>query len=437
MQIRRIAIITVHTGPLAAFGGQKTGGMNVYIRELAEELGRRGIGVDVFTRRSSAAEPEIDSSIPGDVRVIYLPAGPLKPLPPEELFPYLSQFTAGLMAFATRHIARYDIVYSHYWLSGWVAYKLKEAWGIPFVHMFHTLGQMKKRVLSSGMVVPDERIAVETQITQWADRIIAATPAEYSQLVWLYRARRRKIVIVPPGVNMERFRPEKRAAARARLGLDEDCKLLLFVGRLEPLKAVDTILQALSLLRERRPDLLKDLCFAIIGGDLEDNEDAELARLRDLCAALNLDGVACFMGARDRTALPHYYTAATAVIMPSDYESFGLVALEAMASGTPVIASQTGGLAFLVRDNETGFLVPVRQPELLAERIETLLSDQKRGCEMGRMAAMLAHKYAWPLIADQLVDIFNGVLFSAAKQTRRSDTSPSEDPSSKQSRSGV
>lgn len=196
--IQRLAILSTHTSPLAAMGGKKTGGMNVYIRELAQEFGSRGIAVDIFTRRTSHAEPKIDYGIGENVRVIYIDAGPVANLKPDEIYPYLSLFTARLMAFATRQNVKYDIIYSHYWLSGWVAQKLKESWGISFVQMFHTLGQMKRRILTHENIMPDQRIRTETETMVWADRIIAATPAEHSQLMWLYRASRRKIEIVPP-----------------------------------------------------------------------------------------------------------------------------------------------------------------------------------------------------------------------------------------------
>jgi D-inositol-3-phosphate glycosyltransferase len=408
--IHRLAILSVHTSPLAPMGGKKTGGMNVYIRELAQELGSRGILVDIFTRRNSHDEPEIDMGIGENVRVIYLTAGPIMPLKPDDLYPYLSQFTAKLMAFATMQNIKYDIIYSHYWLSGWVAQKLKESWGTPFVQMFHTLGQMKQRILSHQNVMPDQRIRTEMEIVAWADRMIAATPAEHSQLQWLYRADRRKIEIVPPGVNTDRFFPLSPDEAKARLGFDLHKHLFLFVGRIEPLKAVDTIIKALALVREEDRRIFKKLAFAVVGGDPNDVNDKEMAELKALTCELGLGETVHFMGAKDQSELPTFYAAATAVIMPSDYESFGMVALEAMASGKPVIASQVGGLAFLVRDRETGYLIPVREPQSLAKSIQEIMSDCCRAEEMGQNAALIAKDYAWPRIADRLLTIFDEVL---------------------------
>lgn len=410
-QVKRIAFISVHTSPLAPMGGNKTGGMNVYIRELTQELGKQGYMIDVFTRRSSEFEPEVDFGIGENVRVIYLDAGPAAPLTPDEHYPYLSEFTSNLIAYTILHNIQYDVIYSHYWLSGWVAAKLKETWGVKFVHMFHTLGHMKKRIQANQHYSPDIRIQTEASVTGWADKIIAATPAEQSQLLWLYRADRRKIIIIPPGVNTHHFQEiVTNIEAKRQLGIDENANMLLFVGRIEPLKAVDTILQALYVMRERAPQLLKNLSFTIVGGDPNSVKDDEMQRLQDMSVELGIDQIVNFVGAKEQSQLPLYYSAATAVIMPSDYESFGMVALEAMATGTPVIASQVGGLAFLVRNNETGFHIPIREPKSLADSVIELLSNPQKTQEMGKSASRIAKDYAWSNIADRLVHVFESVV---------------------------
>ncbi len=411
MTLQRLAMLSVHTSPLAVMGGKKTGGMNIYIQKLAQEFGRRGISVDIYTRRVSSDLPDIDYSLGDNVRVIHITAGGIQPLSPDDVYPHLSQFAAGVIAHCTRYGTHYDLIYSHYWLSGWVAYKLNEVWGTPFVHMYHTLGHMKNRILRGHKtLMPDTRINMETEITHWANRIVAATPAEHAQLLWLYRADRRKISIASPGVDLNHFRPMPQEHARAKIGLADNSNRLLFVGRIEPLKAVDTILEALAILRRCNPQLLENLKLSIIGGDLADSEDSELVRLRNLVKRLNLSPYVEFLGAKDQSLLPYYYAAAMAVVVPSDYESFGMVALEAMASGTPVIASEVGGLAFLVRDGETGFLVPVRDPLALAKRIVTLLQNPQKQQQMRQAAADLAQQYAWSEIADQLLVIFTEVL---------------------------
>ena len=417
MPIQRIALLSVHTSPLAPMGGAKTGGMNVYIRELSRELGRRGVSVDIFTRRAFMTENRIDESIGENVRLIVLAAGPPQPLTPDEQFDHLSEFTANLMAFATLENLRYDIVYSHYWLSGWVAAKLKEAWGIRFVHMFHTLGHMKQRIEVNAFYQPDRRIMTEMSILQSADRVVAATPAEQAQLRWLYRAGRRQIVVIPPGVDNERFNSVlSRDDAREQLGVNPESNLLLFVGRIEPLKAVDTILEALHVLRQRAPAMLRNLSFMIVGGDPKSKVDREMNRLQALSAQLGIDQLVSFVGAKEQHELPVYYAAATAVILPSDYESFGMVALEAMSSGTPVIASQVGGLQFLVRDQETGLHIPAREPISLAECIMELLTDASRTEDMGLAASRIAQEYAWSRIAQRLLALLEDV---ACQKLRR------------------
>ncbi len=417
MPINRIALISVHASPLAPMGGAKTGGMNVYIRELARELGARGTKVDIFTRRSSPQQAEIDGSLGDNVDLIALEAGPLSALAPDAVFDHLSEFTAGLMAYATLRNLRYDLIYSHYWLSGWVAAKLKEAWGIPFAHMFHTLGHMKKRIEAKAHYQPDRRIMTEMRVVESADRVVAATPAEQAQLRWLYRARRKQIVVIPPGVDTERFQEGMSAAsARESLWLPRDARLLLFVGRIEPLKAVDTILEALHALREKAPRLLRDLHFMIVGGDPQNGGDGEMQRLQRLSLKLGIDSLVSFVGAKEQSELPRYYAAATAVIMPSDYESFGMVALEAMSSGTPVIASQVGGLQFLIRDKETGFHIPAREPLSLADCVIELLSDPDRTAQMGAAASRSARDYAWARIAERLMAVFESLACQKLKR---------------------
>lgn len=414
--VKQIAILSVHTSPLAPLGGKKTGGMNVYIRELASQFSRCGVQVDIYTRRITSEQPQVDVSLGENVRVIHVVAGAVQPLDPDEVYPYLSQFTAGVLAFTTTHPIEYDVIYSHYWLSGWVANKLKEVWNAPFIHMFHTLGHMKQRIVTSHTYLPDVRIAVETQIVNWADRIIAATQAEQAQLLWLYRADRRKITVIPPGVDLERFHPIPKDVAKRQIGVAENRHLLLFVGRIEPLKAVDTILQAVALI----PDCFyDDLCVGIIGGNPQNPAEIELTRLQELAQELHVEGIVNFLGAKDHTLLPLYYAAASIVIVPSDYESFGMVALEAMASGTPVIASEVGGLAFLVRDEETGILVPARDAAALADGIKTILTQPEKGKELGENAAALAQQYTWSGIAQQLIHVFDDVMKSHKRFIRR------------------
>lgn len=412
--VKRIAMLSVHTCPLAVLGGKKTGGMNVYVRELSREFGRRGIKVDVFTRSQNPCITHIkhiNQTLGENARVIHIPTGPEEPLDPDQIFPYLPDFVANVRAFAEREGYGYDIIYSHYWLSGWAAHELREAWNAPVIQMFHTLGLMKERIANTPSS-NELRDLIETDIMSWADRLIAATPAERAQMLWLYHAQRRTIEVVPPGVDLSRFRPRPPAEAKARIGLRPDQKMLLFVGRIEPLKAVDTILEALAIIKGQQPTLLDNLVLSIIGGNPDDprHENAEMERLKEMRLSLGLDQLVTFLGAKDQDSLSDYYAASEALIMPSDYESFGMVALEAMASGTPVIASQVGGLAFLVRDGVNGYHVPVREPAALAERIRWLLAEPLERARLAANAAQSAQEYAWPEIADRLLRIFEAAL---------------------------
>jgi D-inositol-3-phosphate glycosyltransferase len=417
MKIDHLAILSVHTSPLAKLGGEKTGGMNVYVRELSREFGRRGIHVDVFTRQSSPDDPHIDTSLGANVRIITIQAGPLEVISPDETFAYVQEFAAGVIAFSTLHNVHYDLIYSHYWLSGCVATPLKEIWGIPFVQMFHTLGHMKHRIAlnPNAPALPDVRITQESRIVRLADRIIAATPAEHAQLLWLYRADRRKIAIIPPGVNGELFFPQSMEESRACLGLETDQTIFLFVGRIEPLKGVDTILQAFAAIKRESPDLLAKVRFLVIGGD-PDRPNAELARLIQRTRELELGYLVDFLGAKDQNHLRDYYSASNTAIMPSEYESFGMVALEAMACGTPVIASHVGGLAFLVQDGVNGYSIPVGEPNALSEKLSQILMDIESLSALRANAAATAQHYTWSAIAERLEAIFEQTVLGSARR---------------------
>jgi D-inositol-3-phosphate glycosyltransferase len=290
-----------------------------------------------------------------------------------------------------------------------VAEKLEALWGNkPIVHMFHTLGHMKNRIaLDPGERAPRERLDGETHVLTVADRIIAATPAELAQLNWLYGADMSKVVVIPPGVDLERFHPISTVEAKQEIGIPCGGKNIMFAGRIEPLKGIDTLMQAMALIKQRHPDTVKNTCVAIIGGDpWSDNPDAEMARLQAMRQELDIHDIVFFLGAKDQAVLPDYYAAAEMVVMPSHYESFGMVALEAMAMGRPVIASEVGGLAFLIRDGVNGYHVPSRNPEALAERIYELLSNPNCRVEMGRAARHNAERFAWPIIARRMVSLY-------------------------------
>ena len=408
----RIAMISYHTCPLATLGGKDTGGMNVYVRELTRQLGQLGIHVDVFTRSQDDHVPYVLHELGYGNRVVHVPAGPEHPVPKQELANYIPEFVKGIKAFACEKGITYDIIHSHYWLSGIAAASLSDFWGgIPIVHMYHTLGEMKNRIARSEAEREGEyRINGEKQVLRRADRIVVATIAELTQLRFLYKANQSKLVVIPPGVDVSHFYPIPSDEAKMYVGLKPDDRMVLFVGRIEPLKGVDTLIQAMSCvqLKQERP-----VHLAIIGGDpaaSPQEMSAEMARLQKLCDDLAVGQTVVFLGKRDQDKLPYYYSAAELLVMPSHYESFGMVALEAMACGTPVIASEVGGLAYLVRDGETGFTIPDQEPEALCEKISWLLNDPELHATMSQRAVEYAQDYAWEKIAKQIVGLYQSLL---------------------------
>jgi len=413
LPIRRVAMLSVHTGPLAQLGGSKTGGMNVYVRELSRALGRRGLLVDVFTRAGGDEEPRIRTDLGENVRVIYVPAGPVNVSSPDALIPYLSDFATGVCHFAHEQYIRYDLLHSHYWLSGLVAEQLRQMWGpIPIVQMYHTLGHMKNRIADDeSQRASQARIDGERRIARFASRLVAATPAEEDQLIQLYNADPTRIAVIPPGVDLCHFYPQSKTDMRRQLGLAPDRKIALFVGRIEPLKGIDTILQATRLLCDANPALAEELTVAIVGGSPWAAQlDAEMARLQSLRTELGLVQIVRFVGARQQSVLPDFYSAADLVLMPSHYESFGMVGLEAMACGAPLIAAKVGGLAYLVKDGQTGFLIPPRAPEELADRMGLLLDDELLRWKMGRAARKEARRYSWRLIVERMLGVYASVV---------------------------
>ncbi len=403
-------MLSYHTCPLATLGGKDTGGMNVYVRDLTRELGRQGIHVDVFTRSQDEHVPHVLHDLGYGNRVVHVPAGPERPLSKKEMADFIPEFVAGIKAFAVEKGIRYDIIHSHYWQSGLAAAMLSDEWKLPIVHMFHTLGEMKNRIATSESEKEGAyRLDGERRVLARVDRVIAATLAEQAQLQWLYKADVRKISIIPPGVDTSHFYPIPPDEAKQVIGIPPEDRVILFVGRIEPLKGVDTLIHAMTCLDiplSDRPVL------AIIGGDPNtplDDMTTEMGKLQRLVKELGKSGMVFFLGKRGQDTLPYYYSAAEVLVMPSHYESFGMVALEAMACGTPVIASQVGGLAFLVQDGVTGYHVPDRDPGALCDRLNRLLLNADLRLQMGESAAEYARSYAWENIARQVIEIYTNL----------------------------
>lgn len=410
----RVAMLSYHTCPLAILGGKDTGGMNVYVRELTRKLGRLGISVDVYTRSQDEHAPHVSHDLGYGNRVVHVPAGPEVPLLKDVLPDYLPSFVEHILEFAEKKNFKYDLIHSHYWMSGIAARDLQAAWNVPIVHMFHTLGKMKQRIARSAEEAEgDYRIRGENEVLKLADRIVAATVAELAQLEWLYHAEAERISVIPPGVDTSHFYPIPPDEAKEFIGIPVEDRMLLFVGRIEPLKGVDTLIQAIALMREQGVLDRYHLCMSIIGGEphlSRADRSAEMTRLQDLSSEYGLDDFVAFLGRRSQETLPYYYSAADVVIMPSHYESFGMVALEAMACGTPVVASQVGGLAFLIQDGETGYHIPAGDAQMLSQRLTTLFEDQILHREMSCKAVNFAQDYAWEKIAARMIELYTEVL---------------------------
>lgn len=406
----RIAMLSYHTCPLAILGGKDTGGMNVYVRELTRQLGSMGVQADVFTRSQDEHVPHVLHDLGYGNRVVHIPAGPEIPLSKENLVSYIPNFIQGIQEFAAQKNLTYDIIHSHYWMSGLAGITLKSIWKVPFIQMYHTLGLMKQRVARlPGEAEGAYRIEGEKMVMKEADRIVAATTAEFAQLQWLYQADVRKIMIIPPGVDLSHFYPIPSDEAKLYIGVPPCSQMLLFVGRIEPLKGLDTLIKALAIMRVRGVYV----CLTVIGGE-QQNEvitpNSEMARIQAICEEANISDLVTFLGKKGQNTLPYYYSAAEAVVVPSYYESFGMVALEAMACGVPVVASHVGGLAFLVQDGITGFTVPVDDPQALADRLTILVEDPDLREKMGRQAAAFAYEYGWERIARRVIALYEEVL---------------------------
>jgi D-inositol-3-phosphate glycosyltransferase len=373
--------------------------MNVYVRETSRELARMGVHVDVFTRSQNPTIPRVVEMGQG-ARVIHLPAGPEAPMAREAVHQDLDQFTAKVDEFRWDEALDYDLIHAHYWLSGVAGLALRETWGVPLVQMFHTLGRLKNSVAQTPDEVESElRISEESRIIGDADRLVAANVVERAHLVWYYGARAERVAVIPCGVDTELFQPMTSATAKDLLELGPE-PLLLYVGRLQPIKGLETLLQAMTHI-DGGSKLL------IIGGDQDEPENGHAAYLRERVAALGLARRVRFLGAQPQRRLRLFYAAAEATVMPSYYESFGMVALEAMACGSPVVASRVGGLTTTIRDGVTGRLVPEGDPAALAQSLSRLLGDKEERARLGRAATRWATEHRWPCVAESVCRLYS------------------------------
>jgi D-inositol-3-phosphate glycosyltransferase len=432
---RRIATISLHTSPLDQPGTGDAGGLNVYVVEVARQLARRGVEVEIFTRAVCPDAPPAVELVPG-VLVRNVVAGPFEELSKNSLPGQICPFTFGVLRteadFAPGY---YDLVHAHYWLSGQVAAVAAERWGVPLIQSMHTLGKVKNLALAAGdCAEPAARIRGEGEVVAAADRLVANTAEEARQLVELYGADPWRVETVSPGVDLSLFRPGSAAAARARLGLPADAVVLVFAGRIQPLKGPDIVLRAAAELLRSSPGLADRLVVVFVGGP-SGSEVGAPGRLGGLAATLGISGCVrleppcpqreladwyrAALGIADRVRqeppcpqreLADWYRAATVVLVPSHSESFGLVALEAQACGTPVVAAAVGGLRTAVRDGFSGVLVEGHDPVVYAKVLDGLLAAPGRLAELSRGALRHASAFGWPATADRLIGVYTGAM---------------------------
>ncbi|HEX6148336.1 D-inositol-3-phosphate glycosyltransferase [Nocardioides sp.] len=404
--MQRVAMISLHTSPLDQPGTGDAGGMNVYVLELSKRLARRGVEVDIFTRATTSELPPVAPAGEG-VTVRHIHAGPFEGLTKAELPGQLCVFAREVLRSEAGHpLGHYDAVHSHYWLSGQVGALARDRWGVPLVHSMHTMAKVKNDALADGdKPEPEGRIIGEEQVVAAADMLIANTDLEAKQLINLYDADPGRVEVVHPGVDLDVFRPHDRVRTRRELGLPENAHVLMFAGRIQPLKAPDVLLRAVAELLERDPSLRSRLVLPVVGGPsgsgLEHPESlAELAR------DLGLDDVVRFVPPVTQPDLSRWCAAADLVAVPSYNESFGLVAVEAQASGTPVVAAAVGGLTTVVQDEVSGLLVDSHDASAWADALRRVISDEALRERLAAGAVDHAHSFSWEHTADRTLDVY-------------------------------
>ena len=400
---RRVATLSVHTSPLDQPGAGDAGGMNVYIVEASKRLAARGIAVDVFTRATSSDLPPVVEMLPG-VTVRHVNAGPFEDLGKDDLPAQLCAFTAAVLREEAQHEPGfYDVIHSHYWLSGQVGWLARDRWSVPLIHSAHTLAKVKNAALAAGDTPePRARVIGEEQVVAEADRLIANTAEEARELVDFYGADPRRVLVVPPGVDLDRFTPGDRRRARQQVGVPQDAVVLLFVGRIQPLKAPDVLLRAAARLVADDPALRARLQVLVVGAP-SGSGLAEPRGLQELAVTLGIEELVRFVPPQPAARLADHYRAADVAVVPSHNESFGLVALEAQACGTPVVAAAVGGLTTAVEDGVSGVLVRGHDADDYATAVRSVLVQREL---LSAGARRHASRFSWDRTADSLVEAY-------------------------------
>jgi D-inositol-3-phosphate glycosyltransferase len=411
---RRIATVSVHTSPLEQPGTGDAGGLNVYVVEVAKRLAERGVEVDIFTRAVSRDQPQVAELAPG-VLVRHLAAGPFEDLDKSDLPGQLCQFTFELLRTEAAHApGRYDLVHGHYWLSGQVGAVAKERWGVPLVQSMHTLGKVKNAALAAGDAAePEVRLRGEAEVVASADRLVANTDDEARQLIGHYAADPARVTTINPGVDLSVFCPGSQALARRQLGLPQDGVVLVFAGRVQPLKAPDVVLHAAARMIADDPALATRLTIAFVGGPSgTGRQDPD--GLTELAGRLGLTGLVRLEPPCPQPELAQWYRAATLVMVPSYSESFGLVAMEAQACGTPVVAAAVGGLRTAVRHGYSGILVDSRDPGHYARAVRDLIGAPVALARLAQGAREHASRFGWSATVDALLQLYAAVTAETA-----------------------
>ncbi|QFG21985.1 D-inositol-3-phosphate glycosyltransferase [Actinomadura sp. WMMB 499] len=412
-RINRVATISLHTSPLDQPGTGDAGGMNVYVVETAKRLAERGVEVDIFTRATSRALPPVAELAPG-VLVRHVVAGPFEELDKTDLARHLCGFTSGILRVEAAHEpGHYDLLHTHYWLSGQAGQTAKRRWGVPLVHSMHTMAKVKNAALAGGdKPEPDARVHGEEQVVASSDQLVANTGKEARELVDLYAADPARVATVRPGADLDLFRPEpfppREGTARRRLGLPRDAYVLLFVGRIQPLKAPDVLLRAAARMLRDDPALRSRLVVAVVGGP-SGSARCRPEGLQSLAAELGISDVVRFEPPAPQTELADWYRAADVTVVPSHSESFGLVAVESQACGTPVVASRVGGLCTAVADGESGVLVAGHDPADYAAVLRRL-ADPALHARLSRGAVRHARAFGWDATVEALLDVYTGAM---------------------------
>ncbi|NQE34693.1 glycosyltransferase family 4 protein [Microcoleus asticus] len=403
---KRIALISVHGDPAVEIGKEEAGGQNVYVRQIGEALAKQGWQVDMFTRSSDRQQARIVQHSP-NCRTIRLVAGPQEFIPRDEIYGYLPIFVQEFQKFQLESGFQYSLVHTNYWLSSWVGMELKKSQPLVQVHTYHSLAAVKYKSVSTIPMIAKTRLQVEKTLLETADRVVATSPQEKEHMRSLVSSKG-NIDIIPCGTDLERFGSIARSTARRELGIPPETKVVLYVGRFDPRKGIETLVRAVSLSAVPKADLK-----LIIGGGWRPGESdgKERDRIGSIIEELGLSDITIFPGGLSRDILPAYYAAADACVIPSHYEPFGLVAIEAMACGTPVIASDVGGLKYTVVPQETGLLAPPKNEAAFADAIDRLLVDSVWRQQLGHRGRQRVETYfSWDGIASQLSQLYTQLL---------------------------